>query len=49
MYKNFIIPYLHEAQRVSGDTPSIIWSLKLHVQQSSTYEKPETASAVLGS
>jgi len=26
----FIIPYLYEAQRVSGDTPPIIRSLKLH-------------------
>jgi len=42
MYKNFIIPYLHEAQRVSGDPG-------LHVQQPSTYEKSEAASAVLGS
>jgi hypothetical protein len=29
---NFIIPYLHEAQHVSGDTPPIIRSLKLHWQ-----------------
>jgi len=65
MYKNFIIPYLYEAQHVSGDTPPIIRSLKLpwqffirrrlldvhqlHVQQPSTYEIPEAASAVLGS
>jgi len=83
MYQNFIIiPYLYEAQHVSGDTPPIISSLKLHLQplvfhtwevdghivggrcqahyvpenvrqlhvhQPSTYEKPETASAVLGS
>jgi hypothetical protein len=79
--KIFIIPYLYEAQHVSGDTPPIIRSLKphwqplifhmqkvvghvdggcqaqyvpdnvhhLHVQQSFTYEKPEAASAVLGS
>jgi putative alpha-1,2-mannosidase len=26
---NFIIPYLYEAQHVSGDTPPIIKSLKL--------------------
>jgi len=32
MYQNFIIPYLCEAQRVSGDTPPIIRSLKLHWQ-----------------
>ena len=32
MYQNFIIPYLYEAQYVSGDTPPIIRSLKLHWQ-----------------
>jgi len=32
MYENFIISYLYEAQHVSGDTPSIIRSLKLHWQ-----------------
>jgi hypothetical protein len=70
MYQNFI-PYLCEAHHVSGGTPPIIRSLKLHwqplvfhtwkivgcvvggqrtrFQQSSTYEKPEAASAVLGS
>jgi hypothetical protein len=32
MYQNFIIPYLCEAQRVSGDTPPIIRSLKLDWQ-----------------
>ena len=30
VYQNFIIPYLYEAQHVSGDTPPIIRSLKLH-------------------
>jgi hypothetical protein len=83
MYPNFIIPYLYEAQRVSGDTPPIIRSPKLHwqplafyiwkavgrvvggncqaqytvpdnvhqqhAQQPFKYEKPEAASAVLGS
>jgi len=82
MYQHFIIPYLYEAQHVSGDTPPIIRSLKLHwqplvfhtrkvvgrvfgglcqaeyvphnvhqihVQQPTTYEKPEATSAVLGS
>jgi len=82
MYQNFIIPYLYEAQHVSGDTSPVIRSLKLHwqllvfhtwkvvgrvdggrcqahtvpdnvhqpqVQQPTTYEKPEAASAVLGS
>jgi hypothetical protein len=32
MYQNFIIPYLYKAQHVSGDTPPIIRSLKLHWQ-----------------
>ena len=32
MYQNFIITYLSEAQHVSGDTPPIIRSLKLHWQ-----------------
>jgi len=32
MYQNFIIPYLSEAQHVSGDRPPIIRSLKLHWQ-----------------
>jgi hypothetical protein len=32
MYQNFIIPYLYEDQHVSGDTPPIIRSLKLHCQ-----------------
>jgi hypothetical protein len=72
MHQNLIIPYLYEAQHVSGDTPPIIRSLKLHwqplvfhmwkivgrvgghcpqlhIQQPSTYEKPEAASAVLDS
>jgi len=32
VYQNCIIPYLYEAQHVSGDTPPIIRSLKLHWQ-----------------
>jgi len=32
MYQNFIIPYLYEAQDVSGDTPLIIRSQKLNWQ-----------------
>ena len=32
MYQNFIIPYLCEAQHVSGHTPPISRSLKLHWQ-----------------
>jgi hypothetical protein len=32
MYQIFIILYLYEAQHVSGETPSIIRSLKLYWQ-----------------
>jgi len=32
LYHKFIIPYLYEAQHVSGDTPPIVRSLKLHWQ-----------------
>jgi hypothetical protein len=32
MFQSFIIPYLYEAQHVSGETPPIIRSLKLHGQ-----------------
>jgi hypothetical protein len=32
-YQNVIIPYLYEAQHISGDTPSIFRSLKLHVRK----------------
>ena len=32
MYQIFIIPYLYEAQHVSGDTPPIIRSLNPHWQ-----------------
>jgi len=32
MYQYFNIQYLYEAQHVSGDTPPIIRSLKLHWQ-----------------
>jgi hypothetical protein len=32
MCQNLIIPYLYEAQHVSGDTPPNIKSLKLHWQ-----------------
>jgi hypothetical protein len=72
MYQNLIIPYSYEAQHVSGDTPPIIRSLKLHWQPlafhkwkvvgrvvggrcqahcayCAHYEKPEAASAGLGS
>ena len=37
MYQNFIIPYLYKAQHVSGDTPPIIRSLKLHWQPLVSY------------
>jgi hypothetical protein len=36
--KIFIIPYLYEAQHVSGGTPPIIKSLKLHWQLSGTVQ-----------
>jgi len=32
IYQHFIIPYLYEAQHVSGDTPPIIRNLKLHCE-----------------
>jgi len=32
VYQSFIIPYLNEAEHVSGNTPPIIRSLKLHKQ-----------------
>jgi hypothetical protein len=57
--KIFIIPYLCEAQQVSGDTSPIIRSLKLRWQPLVFHtwkvvgrvvgEKPEAASTVLGS
>jgi exonuclease I len=48
-YQNFIMPYLYEAQHdnVRHSVPDIVH--QLHVQQPSMYEKPEAASAVLGS
>jgi hypothetical protein len=58
MYQDFIIPYLCEAQHVLGrhtahhqepKTALVDVVHQLHVQQPSTYEKPEAASAVLGS
>jgi hypothetical protein len=50
--KFFIIPYLYEAQHISdvvrhSTVPDNV--RQLHVQQPSTYEKPEAASSVLGS
>jgi hypothetical protein len=50
--KIIIFPYLYEAQHVSGDVVSHTVPDNvhhLHVQQPLTYEKPEGASAVLGS
>jgi hypothetical protein len=32
MYQNFIIPYLYEAQHISGEKLTIIRRLKLHWQ-----------------
>jgi hypothetical protein len=32
VYQHFIIPYLYKAEHVSGDTQTIIRSLKLHWQ-----------------
>jgi hypothetical protein len=49
-YSIFIQFYLYEAQHVSGNTLSTPVSVQQpHVQQPSTYTKPEAASAVLGS
>jgi len=46
IYQKFIIPYLYEAQHVSGDTPPIIRSLKLHWQplvvRHSAWQRPPT-------
>jgi len=42
--KIFIIPYLYEAQHTVPDNVH-----QLHVQHPFTCEKPEAASAVLGS
>ena len=47
MYQNFIIPYLYEAQRVSGDTPPIIRSLKLHWQPL-VFHKRKVVGRVVG-
>ena len=46
MHQNFIIPYLYEAQQVSGDTPPIIRSLKLHWQPETMALKNEFYVAV---
>ena len=51
MYQNVIIPYLYEAQHVSGcqveyTLPDSVQ--QLHAQQPSMCAKPEAASAVLG-
>jgi hypothetical protein len=48
MYQNFIIPYLYEAQHVSGDTPPIIRSLKLHSQPLVLHTWKVVGSAVGG-
>ena len=43
----FITPYLYEAQHVSGDTPPIIRSLKLHWQPL-VFHTGKTAGRVVG-
>ena len=57
IYQNFIIPYLYEAQHVSG-VGGLVGVVRhsvpdnahqLHVHQPSTYEKLEAAGAVLDS
>jgi hypothetical protein len=48
MNQNFIIPYLYEAQLVSGDTPPIIRSLKLHWQALSFHTWKAVGSVVGG-
>jgi len=48
MYQNFIIPYLYEAQHVSGDTPPIIRSLKLHRQPLVFYKWKVVGRVVVG-
>ena len=45
--KIFIIQYLHETQYVSGDTPPIIRSLKLH-WQSLVFHKWKVVGRVVG-
>jgi len=47
VYQNFIISYLYEAQHVSGDTPPIIRSLKLHWQPLVFY-KSKVVGRVVG-
>jgi len=47
MYQSFIIPYLHEAQHVSGDIPLIIRSLKLHWQPL-VFHKSKVVGRVVG-
>ena len=44
----FISPYLHEAQHVSGDTPPIIRSLKLHWQPLVLYTWKVAGCVVVG-
>jgi hypothetical protein len=45
----FIIPYLYDAQHVSGDTPPIIRNLKLHWQPVVFYTWKVVGRAVGGS
>jgi hypothetical protein len=46
--KIVIIPYLYEAQHVSGDTPPIISSLKLHWQPLVFYTSKVVGHVVCG-
>jgi hypothetical protein len=48
MYQNFIIPYLYEAQHVSGDTPPILRSLKLQWQPLVFYTRKVVGRVVGG-
>jgi len=48
MYQNFIIPYLYDAQHVSGDTPPIIRSLKLHWQPRVFHTRKVVGRVVVG-
>jgi hypothetical protein len=46
--KLFIIPYSYEAQHVSGDTPSVIRSLKLHWQPLVFHKQKVVGRVVVG-
>jgi hypothetical protein len=48
VYQNFIISYVYEAQHVSGYTPPIIMSLKLHKQPLVCHTWKVVGRAVVG-